>query len=163
MQPRRKQSPSGIGWVLSLPRPKGWVVAALQLLPCPSAGDAVAADAPLVFLAAAAWIYPSPGRSGHRAADPAAYTPPEEEAALWRQREGEGSGYVWGGRGEHGAGGGFRREECMRHGAKMTRRRRRWWEEDRRSPPCSPPACPVSGWSRASWVCFPLGASRRVS
>jgi len=58
MQPRRKQSPSGIGWVLSLPRPKGWVVAALQLLPCPSAGDAVAADAPLVFLATAAWIYP---------------------------------------------------------------------------------------------------------
>ena len=50
-------------------------------------GDAVAADAPLVILAAAAWIYPSPGRSGHR------------EAALWRQREGEGNGYVWGGRG----------------------------------------------------------------
>jgi len=73
--------------VLPLPRPKGWVAAALQLLPCLTAADAITADAPLVILAAAAWIYPSPGRSGHR------------EAALWRQREGEGNGYVWGGRG----------------------------------------------------------------
>lgn len=140
--------------------------AALQLLPCSTAGDAVAANAALAILAATAWIYPSPGRSGHRAADLAASTPPKDEAALWRQREGEGSGYVWGGRGEHGAGGGFRTEECVRHGAEMTpwpRRRQRRWEEDRRSAPCCPLAFPASGWPRASWVCFPLGASGRVS